>query len=308
MSTFSGDFFRSINRVLLMIERNRYQDLNVADMLKGVIDSDMYTGTSEISDTITTTSDGESSLMTPDSVEEDPCVAPTCNDRLLTTGILFKESILIFDYDDTLFPTTFLAQHGYRLDGSNPPPEFQKLLDAFSIVVQKTLDSAMLHGRVVIVTNAETGWIELTARKFMPQLFETLAKYPLISARSNYEPLGVTNPCQWKVHAFQNIIREHLSGQNVSNSVLSFGDSSHERDAVHHVCSRLEHIHCKSVKFIERPDIDQLSRQHFLIAGCLEQVVNHPGTLDLCIDCQVTPGVEPVVVAPSRIPLIQKSA
>ena len=242
-----------------------------------------------ISDSITTTSDGGSSVYAPDSMDDDSVIATSSNKEVThNTGNRKDETLLIFDYDDTLLPTTFLAQHGYRLDGPDASKEIQAILDAYSGVVERTLIEAERHGQVVILTNAESGWITLTAQKFMPRLGDLLERYPMVSARSTYEPLGITSPFQWKVRAFESVIQEHyeaLPGFKTRN-VLSFGDSTHERDAAHQVCARLSDTVCKSVKFMERPDISQLTRQHNLIKDCFEQVVYHDGTLDLCIQCQ----------------------
>ena len=200
---------------------------------------------------------------------------------------------MIFDYDDTLFPTSFLSQNGYKLDGPDASAEIQAILDEYSTIVEKTLMEAKQHGQIVIVTNAETGWITLTAQKFMPRLGQLLESYPMISARSTYEPLGILNPYQWKLRAFESVINEHYSSSPsviIGRNILSFGDSTHERDAVHHVCKNpittSVTMYPKSVKFMERPDVPQLTRQHHLIRESLEKIVYHVGPLDLCIQCQ----------------------
>lgn len=246
-----------------------------------------------LSDSMTTTSDGGSSTYAQDSFDD----AFGHMQAVLNHGIQIgsdHDTLLIFDYDDTLFPTSYLAQRGYKLDGPDASPEIQAILDEYSIVVEKTLIDAGAHGRVVIVTNAETGWITLTAQKFMPRLALLLNSIPSISARSTYEPLGITNPFEWKLKAFENVIYEHVQRLVAPDSVLvrmnvlSFGDSIHERDAAHQVCASLSSspLSCKSIKFIERPDITQLTKQHVLIRDNLSKVVAHDGTLDLCIESQ----------------------
>lgn len=238
-----------------------------------------------ISDSITTTSDaGSSTLSIDDEIENKPELSLERHiDMNSPTDVL-----LIFDYDDTLFPTSFLAQKGYRLDGPDASPELQRMLDNYSQIVMKTLMVARELGQVVIVTNAETGWIELTSQKFTPTLSDMLESFPLVSARSTYEPLGITSPFQWKLRAFESVIHEHWSSVGISDGghVISFGDSIHERDAAHQVCSKLPVTMCKSIKFMERPDISQLTKQHSLIVDCFEQIIAHQGTLDLCIQCQ----------------------
>lgn len=250
-----------------------------------VVDSD-----EEMSDTVTTTSDCGSSVMTPDSFDDEVCKVNSSTCVPVTRATCSKdETLLIFDYDDTLFPTSFLAQHGYRLDGPDASPEIQADLDEYSEFVEKSLLAASEHGQVVILTNAETGWIELTSIKFLPKLCQLLVTFPLVSARSTYEPLGITSPFQWKLRAFESVIGDHFAnlGPRFNRNVLSFGDSVHERDAAHQVCSKLSTTVCKSIKFMERPDVAQLTKQHSLIRECLDQIVRHEGTLDLCIQCQV---------------------
>ena len=68
------------------------------------------------------------------------------------------------------------------------------------VQVIRTLDVASTYGTVVLVTNAETGWIELSGRKFMPSLSDYLDTkcFKTVSARSTYEPLGVVSPFEWK--------------------------------------------------------------------------------------------------------------
>ena len=246
-----------------------------------------------MSDTVTTTSDCGSSVMTPDSFDDEVCKdkSSACESENGETCCK-QETLLIFDYDDTLFPTSFLAHHGYRLDGPDASPDIQAVLDDYSEFVEKSLLEASEHGQVVILTNAETGWIELTSQKFLPRLSELLVTFPLVSARSTYEPLGITSPFQWKLKAFDSVIGDHFAshGTKSMRNVLSFGDSVHERDAAHQVCSKLSRTVCKSIKFMERPDVAQLIKQHSLIRECLEQIVEHDGTLDLCIQCQLPGG------------------
>ena len=243
-----------------------------------------------ISDSITTTSDGGSSVMTPDSFDEEASVSRSAACDEPRRGRAKHETLLIFDYDDTLFPTSYLAHHGYRLDGPDASEEIQQVLDEYTFAVEKTLIEARQHGQVVILTNAETGWIELTSQKFMPRLSDLLESFPLVSARSTYEPLGITSPFQWKLKAFESVINDHYSGVRSqfvkSRNVLSFGDSVHERDAAHQVCAKHARTVCKSIKFMERPDVAQLTKQHALISDCFEQIVHHDATLDLCIQCQ----------------------
>ncbi len=105
----------------------------------------------------------------------------------------------MFDYDDTILASSWLAQNGLRLDGNEPvPAEAQKQLSQLAASAAKLLQHAQAYGEVVIITNAETGWVELSAKKFMPSLLPILAKTRVISARSTYES-QYASPLEWKV-------------------------------------------------------------------------------------------------------------
>ena len=54
------------------------------------------------------------------------------------------------------------------------PIHFAEELASYSEVVAETIREMRERGRVVIVTNAETGWIDMTCAKFLPALQSVL--------------------------------------------------------------------------------------------------------------------------------------
>lgn len=221
-------------------------------------------------------------------------------------------TILIFDWDDTLCPSTWLSSHDLTLDDSSTvPPEFESLLAKMALCSQKTLEVASRLGTVVIVTNAEQGWIEMSCRKFLPSLYPYLSSFKQLSARTMYESASASCPFAWKQLAFKKEIYSHFTRTQVrKKNVISLGDSAHERLAIIAVTRSLTstqeglprvlgtltdfppdpefvrtlgHCRTKSVKFIERPNIEELMQEHELICKVLEEVVQHDEDLDLCI-------------------------
>lgn len=89
-----------------------------------------------------------------------------------------------------------------------------------------------------------------------------------------------------QVQAFFTELCAAYSGRrpDARKNVLSFGDSVHERAAVHRVTAGLgPATRTKSVKFVERPTLEQLKRQVDLVASCFEDIVRHDGHLDLML-------------------------
>jgi len=202
-----------------------------------------------------------------------------------------EDTFFIFDWDDTVLPSTWVQRQGLRLDTASQPNEEQReLLAEVATAAGKTLRAARQHGTVVLVTNAERGWIELSCQKFLPTLSPTLENMKLVSARTTYECPQCSSPLDWKLRAFEAEINHYFGSdammdQSKRKNVLSLGDSVHEREALLRATTSAPNCHSKSLKFVERPDISQICKQHELITNCFDRIVHHEGNLDLCIRC-----------------------
>jgi len=200
-----------------------------------------------------------------------------------------EETIIIFDWDDTLCPsTTCMRDHGLQVLGARPEGELKALLDEHAEQVQAVLECAQaLAGKVVIVTNAETGWVELSCAAWMPSLADTLAQCEVASARSKWEPHGVQSPAGWKAKEFEAVIDRFYSqnDRRAWKNMVSIGDAPHEREALCRV-ARLapfngRQCRSKSVKFVLRPSVIQLTRELATLHENLRDVIFHDGDLDL---------------------------
>lgn len=192
-----------------------------------------------------------------------------------------SESLLIFlDWDDTILPTSFLAAQQIGLD-SVVTPELMASFEGYAESVASTIRCMKTFGRVVIVTNAEAGWVELTCAKFLPQLVPEITDLQRVSARSEYEPLGFLGPVQWKTEAFVTEAQRHF-GEKPQPIVFSVGDANHERVAVHHAARRL-HASARSIKLVEKPDIEMLRREHALLQDRFPDLQSIP-FLDVRLD------------------------
>ena len=205
-----------------------------------------------------------------------------------------KDAILIFDWDDTLLCSSFLSSLHCRLDTDLSAHPLHSLLSAQLAELDQctsALLAAALHyspHHVHVVTNAETGWVQLSAAKFLPLTFAVLARCKIVSARSNHEALFPDAPLKWKYCAFQQQLSAAGGGGSPSmpRSVISLGDSHVEREAVRAATRGMVGTYCKSVKFSERTDCAQLRRQVELVTRCLAYIVQHDADLDLQLTVQ----------------------
>ena len=79
---------------------------------------------------------------------------------------------IIFDWDDTLLPSSWLSVKGLRLDyPAQLPQDVLDELETHQESVCAVLTKAIQCGTVVIITNAETGWVQLSAQRFVSGCF-----------------------------------------------------------------------------------------------------------------------------------------
>jgi len=199
------------------------------------------------------------------------------------------ETLLFFDWDDTLFPTSWLLQQrlcdvagvGEAMVNDDQQALLQKMADG----VSRMLQEALQIGTVVIVTNAEQGWVEMSCSKWMPSVAHLLQNVRIVSARSTYESKS-WSPTEWKRLAF--VCEAELfygaTTDRQPRNIISLGDSLHEQLALMAMSEGMPNCYRKSLKFLPSPTIGQLIEQHEFVSGCLLDVAEQSDDLDVEIE------------------------
>lgn len=229
---------------------------------------------------------------TPDAVKT-PLTSKSHIDLWDTTS----ETVIIFDWDDTLCPTTFIWNHPqlnwYEVapcfdDSSEMETQFKdtlrEQLEQHQSAVIALLRLAVSLGQVAIVTLAQVGWVEQSCRNFMPQVAEVLfelgievvyARQAIPSRylrRAHEEQNDLTKVL--KTRAMSRTIKKFYTtvggGERSWKNILSIGDSAAERLALQDVIMRREQrdsrgvpkeCRCKVVKLLYEPDLERLTAE-----------------------------------------------
>jgi len=199
---------------------------------------------------------------------------------------LQADALIIFDWDDTLFPTSWILEQGLLADGAIISADQEAHLEKLANQVSSTLQIAMGLGKVIIITNAQQGWIEQSCTTFTPSLTSLLRTIDMVSARSSYEHYTKV-ASEWKRMAFANEV-DLFYGSGQQRNILSIGDALHEQQALKFVSKSTPHCSGKSIKLFEVPSIEQLMEQHELLAGCLQDTVEYNGHLDVEIGAETS--------------------
>jgi len=199
-----------------------------------------------------------------------------------------RQTVIIFDWDDTLMSSSWIDRMGLLQTESfselspQEQAQFQKLEEHAMLC----LNSASKCGHVLIITNAEQGWVEYSAKRFMPRLLPIVQNMDVVSARSSYEKFYPNAPLCWKAAAFAHEANQFFSSdeieRNIHREIISIGDSNEERTAVKIASGQLG-AKSKSIKFVELPNPEQLARQLETVSGWLKWVVGHSTELDLML-------------------------
>jgi len=180
------------------------------------------------------------------------------------------------------------------------PLDLQSQFHSLEEAVGRFILSASLYGTVVLITNAESGWVEYSAKRFMPRLIPLLKSIRIVSARSTYERYYPGAPLCWKAAAFAHEANQIFDGMKERRvrEIISFGDSNEERTAVKIAAGQLGAI-AKSVKFIDLPTPEHLCKEIHTVTNLLEAVCSCGNELDLMLSDSIETTVEAAVSHPT---------
>jgi len=194
--------------------------------------------------------------------------------KLITMKILKLEpakkhqSMIIYDWDDTLFCTSFLGQLGFV----DIPPEILATLQPLDESASKVLNKSLEYGQLFIITNSTEGWVQYSSKLFLPKTHAVIIekKIEVISARSGYEDLFPGDYHRWKTEAFLGIKKNF--DKNIITNLICLGDSHIEIDAAHVLAQQFSQAMIKTIKFRENPRPDELVKQLELVNDKFEQI------------------------------------
>ncbi len=176
----------------------------------------------------------------------------------------YHNSLIIFDWDDTLLPTSFLTPKGTFSEDIQLSSSDCKKMQQIANYVYDILKESIEKGDVYIITNAGINWVQFSANLFYPNISELLKKIKIISARGEYEKSFPGNLRQWKIQAFLNLLK-NVDNKLVTN-IICIGDSLFEMEAGRILASNFKEAFIKTIKFREAPKLDELLKQLKMVA------------------------------------------
>ena len=191
-------------------------------------------------------------------------------------------TIIIIDWDDTLYPTSWATDNGVDLMNPKSRYKYLKHFEKLDNHLSSVLRHMVTLGDVIIVTNAMPEWVELST-SVLPKTKECITHIDIISARKRYQ--NKTKMAEWKKHTFfEEIVRRSKSKQYVN--ILSLGDAEFEYNALINLYSlkAIPHKYLKPIKFIKSANYGVLIEQLKIIKNNISAICQMTRHMDLTFD------------------------
>lgn len=185
---------------------------------------------------------------------------------------------IVFDWDDTFMPTSWLEKIKHSPDQEG----LQELADLSKVAIS-VITQAKVYGLVIIVTNADEGWVHQSCSQHMPLLQPHLAGIPVISAQEKYSLL-YPDPRQWKIAAFRDELLPDLLPYTSLN-VVSIGDGLPEFTAINYLKNLIKpylniNLITKGIKLLEKPEPNMLRQELEIIYTDMKAIVELPESMN----------------------------
>jgi hypothetical protein len=220
---------------------------------------------------------------------------------------LYLKNIFIIDWDDTLFPTTWISKNSINLDNLESVKDYKlyfieldKTISIFLEKISNMCKNTINSGHIYIVTNANINWIK-TCLNNLQLTKKNIIKnnIRIVSARDIYSPYS-NSPTEWKINTFRDILNNIImkmednqyggSSNIMSNTflnIISLGDANYEYLALinldNYFKSNNKNVNylLKSIKFMEKPSFDYIIDQIQVVNKNTNFIINKVGYIDL---------------------------
>jgi len=208
------------------------------------------------------------------------------NLEIMTETTIDKPPLIIIDWDDTLFPGTWIGSWIPDF-AANGMTEVHKdglinAVDNWRRDFQHFINICKSIGTVYIVTNSDSGWVQLIRTKFCPEF--DLESIGLVHTIRNYNIPYI----EWKIRAMMGILNTYYGPANLLPKInaAGFGDDENDGPALRTAVTRYFggvipcNSHVKTFKFIHRPLLAQLRNELSEVGNNLQSVMTQPINID----------------------------
>jgi hypothetical protein len=190
-----------------------------------------------------------------------------------------NKKLIIYDWDDTLFPTSWLKDNGINIDNNDDIYKYKLYFQEIDNIIYSLLLLSIKYGKVLIITNAQKIWVKKSAEICLPKSYEIIIKYiNVISANEVYSNID-SDIRNWKVRLFNNL---NYFDKKITD-IINIGDSYYEYYALVKLQynTNCKNKYLKNIKFVSNPTYDEFVDEHKIFKKNLYKICNKNTHIDL---------------------------
>lgn len=192
------------------------------------------------------------------------------------------KTLIILDWDDTLFPTTWFVKNNINLN-NNKQNQYIVFFSRLDSLLSQLLSKLIKYGQVVIVTNATSKWIFLSSN-LLPNTQKLIKeKILIVSAREFYQEKYPDQMILWKKLIFKQLVSNYFLDHLLQN-IISIGDADYEFYALidlYNEHSFIKNRLLKTVRFLKEPSFEDLIDELDVLNASLHKLLVSNKHMDL---------------------------
>lgn len=200
-----------------------------------------------------------------------------CIDGKNKLGDEGTKTFIIFDWDDTLFPTSYLQnEYGDAIRFYNMSEADRNQLRQVDDLIVRVFKIALEEANLSLITNANLVWLSHSAYEFLPRTYNFIfgkhSNISVLSARDKYGWRYRSRMILWKYLAFDNYINKHVRPKR-RVEIISIGDAMFEHEAAFYA---IRHRHGSTVKNVvlrRFPSIADITHEMMYLFHHLEDII-----------------------------------
>lgn len=196
------------------------------------------------------------------------------------------KTLIILDWDDTLFPTTWLIKNNININDQDMQVNYLTFFSKLDIRLHKLLTNLLEHGKVVIVTNAMKKWVYVSC-KILPNSYKLIQdNIKVVSARDLHQKDYPNDNFIWKKLTFEKLSSEYFnnsSDHNTVQNIMSVGDADYEYMALISLYNKCLPVvrFLKSIRFLANPSYDVIIDQIEVLNKSFKKFAHNKNNMDL---------------------------
>lgn len=188
-------------------------------------------------------------------------------------------TLIILDWDDTLFPTSWVIKNNINLVDAQNRWKYIPLFNDLDKALFNLIQKFKKYGKVVIITNAMPSWINDSV-SVLPKTAQIINSIKILSARQLFQS-KFNDMMEWKKNTFKKAINREFYNNKILN-IISIGDAEYEYKALIdlYTWNKKNKKILKSIKLIHNPTYNTLMDQLNVLYNAIPDICMNENHID----------------------------